>query len=209
MSKLKFKIKLAQEILGSCNANPDLHREQVAGRSKDAEKVKEEMAHLPAEELLDKATTVFSRDDDGSPIIWDFQIRGQLKEALGVLLDLPDWKETSVGKTKISKYTHKRIVDNFIFVTPRRIKLCEPTTLATFTRPLRGQTMQGERVALVTSEVVPASEFTIEVHTLHPVLDDLVRKCLAYGQWKGLGQFRNGGYGRFHAEELTEADAKA
>lgn len=188
-------------MLGTASANPDIHKEYIASKSADAEKFEEELKALHADALMEKSMTVFPRDADGTPILWDYQFKGFIKEAVGVLVDLLD-KETRIGKTKLTKFTHKRIVDNFIFVSPRKLRLSEKVgTICT--RPLRADTMQGERVALASSETVPAgATFICEIRTLNPQLDDLVRKCLDYGALKGIGQWRNSGKGRFTWEEV-------
>jgi hypothetical protein len=95
-------------------------------------------------------------------------------------------------------------VDGFIFVSPRRIRIGDPAQqLATLSRPLRAMTMRGPRVALATSELIPeAASFKVEIGTLDPKLDDIVRQCLAYGALKGLGQWRNAGFGRFSFQEV-------
>ena len=192
---MKVRIKLIEEMLGTASANPELHREFIASKSADADKVKEEMESLPAEDLIEKSLTVFHRDTTGMPIIYDYQIKGFIKEATGALIEIAD-KEIKVGKTKLSKFTHKRIVDNYIFVAPRIIRLAPVSGVCT--RPLRAETMRGERVALASSETVPAgTEFEIEIQTLSDTLVDLVKKCLDYGALKGIGQWRNSGKGRF------------
>ena len=198
---MKIKVTLTEDMLGTASANPDIHKEYIASKSADAEKSEEELKALPADTLMEKSMTVFPRDTDGTPILWDYQFKGFIKEAVGVLVDLLD-KETRIGKTKLTKFTHKRIVDNFIFVSPRKLRLSEKVG-SLCTRPLRADTMQGERVALASSETVPAgATFICEIRTLNPQLDDLVRKCLDYGALKGIGQWRNSGKGRFTWEEV-------
>lgn len=197
---MKIRITLTEEMLGTACANKEVHEEYIASKSKDAAKSKEELESLPATELMEKGTTVFHRDDDGTPIIYDYQLKGFLKEATGIMVDLSD-KEIRIGKTKLSKFTHKRIVDNFVFVYPRKIRLAALSPVCT--RPLRADTMQGERVALASSETVPAgTTFECEIKTLTPQLDELMGKCLDYGAMKGLGQWRNSGKGRFTWEEV-------
>lgn len=118
------------------------------------------------------------------------------------MVDLLD-KEVRVGKTKLSKFTHKRLVDNFVFVGPRQI-IIHGELAPNCTRPLRAETMQGERVALATSEAIAAgATIECEIKCLVPSLDDVVRKCLDYGAMKGLGQWRNSGKGRFTWEEIS------
>jgi hypothetical protein len=73
-------------------------------------------------------------------------------------------------------------------------------------RPLRAQTAQGERVALASSETVPAGctlEFT--VIALREDLLDYVEEWLDYGGLRGFGQWRNSGKGCF-TWELVAAE---
>ena len=119
------------------------------------------------------------------------------------MLDLID-EEIKIGKTKLTKYSHKKMVDNFLFVTPRQIALSQPVG-EDCVRPLRADTMKGERVSLATSETVPAGtefEFTITVLGGDKKFEDLLKKCLDYGVNKGFGQWRNAGRGRFTYQVL-------
>ena len=198
---MKVRLTLIEEMLGTASANPDIHKEFIASKSADAERADEELRALHADELAEKAKTVFPKDDDGTPILWDYQIKGFIKEAVGILLEL-DSTEIKVGKTKVTKWTFKRIVDNYVFVGPRKIRLSEAVS-GDCVRPLRADTMKGERVSLATSEKVPAgTTLDVEIRTLSPALDDLIVRCLDYGQLKGLGQWRNSGKGRFTWEEV-------
>lgn len=207
MSKITVIITLTDPMLGSWPANPDLHLEHVAKKSQDAEKIEQELAAMGANELLDKGTTVFARSSDGSgrPVLWDYQIRGFFKEAINALRDIPDSFvhrecKKEKGDKRLSKWSHKRTVDNLIFATPREILLHLPpgSAIEHCTRSMRVITMQGERVCLATSEQVPAGTwFTCEITVLDARLDDLIPECLNYGAFKGLGQWRNSGKGRF------------
>ena len=194
---MKVRITTTEEMLGMASGNPELHNEFIASKSADAEKAKEELEALSAEDLIEKSMTVFPRDTDGTPIMWDYQIKGFFKEHLGILMDFmePDCK---IGKAKLSRWTCKRIVDNAVFVTPRKIRLNFSGPVTTCTRPLRATTMKGDRVTLATSEALPAGVvMEFEVETLDPKLDELIVKCLDFGSKKGLGQWRNSGKGTF------------
>lgn len=99
----------------------------------------------------------------------------------------------------------KKVIDNCIFVYPRAIEINMSGPMGNCQRPLRAQTAQGERVALANSEAVPAGswiEFTVKC------LDDknaaAVREWMNYGEYKGLGQWRNSGKGRFTWEEIND-----
>lgn len=101
----------------------------------------------------------------------------------------------------------RKKIDLLVFVNERKIPfvLPEGTELSDCQRPLRAQTAQGERISLADSETVPAGstvEFTIKV------LDDSLMKYvidwLDYGEFNGIGQWRNSGKGRFKWTEITE-----
>ena len=97
----------------------------------------------------------------------------------------------------------RKIIDGMIFVEPRQIPLVLPNGngLGVLERPLRGQTAQGERVSLARSDTCPAGtimEFDIVV--LGGVTEKVIEEWLSYGRLRGLGQWRNGGYGSFQYE---------
>jgi hypothetical protein len=202
---MKLKVTLVEGMLGTASANPNIHAEFIASKSADADKAKEELESLHADDLIEKSMTVFPRDENGAPILFDYQVKGFLKETLGILLDFVE-SDCKIGKAKLSRWTHKKIVDNAVMVSPRKITLNMPEggAITHCVRPLRAETMRGERVALATSEEVPAgTTFECEITTLDPKLDALMVKCLDYGANKGIGQWRNSGKGRFTWVEIA------
>lgn len=199
---VKVRITFEAPLLGTSPSNPDIYADFIGKKSADADKLAEELAGLSAEELAEKGKTVFHRTEDGIPMLYDYQIKGMLKEAFGVFCEFGVIK---CGAKEISKFTSKRIVDNFIFVYPREIPLCLPegTEIDECVRPLRAMTMQGERISLACSERAPKGttlECTIE--WLQPGLEKHVRSALEYGAKKGIGQWRNSGMGRFRYEVM-------
>jgi hypothetical protein len=196
---MRIKVTLTEGMLGTASANPDVHSEFIASKSADADKIKEELESLPADDLIEKSITVFPRDENGAPILYDYQFKGFLKETLGILLDFVE-SDCKIGKAKLSRWTFKKIVDNAVMVSPRKIALDMPEggEVTHCTRPLRAETMRGERVALATSEEIPAgTTFECEITALDKHLDGLIVKCLDNGANKGIGQWRNSGKGRF------------
>ena len=117
--------------------------------------------------------------------------------------------------TKTSKATaYIKTVDNFVFVfgpyrdRERVLPLYMPMDLDLLAtdcqRPLRAQTMRGERVALAHSEEAPAGTyFECTIECLRDADMALVREWLDYGRYKGIGQWRNSGLGRFRWEEVA------
>jgi hypothetical protein len=212
MQTIKVSLTTIEPMLGSSSANPDLHKEFIAAKAPDADKAEEELRALPVELQLEKAMTVFPRDDKGL-FLWDYQVKGFHKEAIGIACETGN---TLAGP--LTKWTHKRAVDSLIFIEPRRIYMRlkgGPWLVETpdkLTRPLRADTMQGSRVALATSEQVPAGitlEFTINwlecdnAKSKLKITEDLIRWALNYGKLKGLGQWRSGGFGRFEWEDAA------
>jgi hypothetical protein len=190
-----------EELLGTASANPEIHAEFIASKGPDSKSLEEEVAALGVEKVLEKAMTIFPKEND-KPFLWDYQLKGFIKEATGVMIELIDG-EIKVGKTKLTKWTFKRIVDNYVFVTPRKLFI-NGKLGHNCTRPLRADTMQGERVSLTTSEVIDAgATIEAEIRCLVPSLEDLITKCLDYGKLKGLGQWRNSGKGRFDWKEIS------
>lgn len=151
---MKVRLTLTEDMLGTASANPEIHKEYIASKAPDAKSREDEVAAIGVEASIEKAMTVFPRNAEGKPILWDYQVKGFIKEATGIMIDLMG-SEVKVGKTKLSKFTHKRLVDNFVFVGPREIVICGALT-APCTRPLRAETLQGDRVALCTSEAIAA-----------------------------------------------------
>lgn len=208
MKDLKVRIKFVEEILGSANADKDVHSEFIASKAPDAPTREQEVEALGTDEVERKETTVFPRMEDGTPLIWAYQIRGFIKHALGACKTA----DTKGPSSKIK--AHKKFVDNYIFVfdgtdfDDRRSKALPIKVNGEITscqRPLRASTMQGERVALANSEAIPAGstcEFVIRI--LKDDLEDAIEECLNYGRFNGLGQWRNAGKGSFTWEKLED-----
>ena len=115
-------------------------------------------------------------------------------------------KVTGSECSKIKAY--KKEIDGLIFPAPRAIPIKFDGEIGLCQRPLRGQTAQGERVALATSECIPAgATMEFEIQMLLPDHEKAVREMLDYGQLRGFGQWRNSGKGRFTYEILEEISA--
>lgn len=192
MTKVHVKLTFTDDLLGTSSGNPELHREFIASKAPDAAKMEEEVTSLGVEAVEEKSMTVFPKMADGTPYLWDYQIRGFFKEICGAMRGIPGTKSSKVK-------AYKKKVDNTIFVEPREIPLdLHGMKIADCQRPLRASTMQGERIALANSEVCPQGA-TCEFDVLCMVDEDvdMLREWLEYGKYKGIGQWRNSGKGRF------------
>lgn len=242
MKKTKVRLTFSEELLGTASANPEIHSDFIASRAPSAESSAEEILSITAgddseeaiaaaiAEAVEKSRTIFSRDADGHPHLWDYQVKGFFKDACGMLA-----RAAGTESSKITAY--KKIIDGLVFVNPRQIPLVLPEggEVGYCQRPLRAQTAKGERIALAHSETVPAGTFIeIEIEFMElakkeekkskakvadvmptattedkkkarqksVTLAECVEEWLAYGALRGLGQWRNSGKGRFRVETL-------
>lgn len=196
MKQIKVKITFTEPILGTSPSNPDIYREFIGSKAPDAAGIEDEVAAIGADAVAEKSMTVFPRLDDGTPFLYDYQIKGFFKDTCGGLR-----KVKGTVSEKIKAY--KKEIDKLIFPEPRTIPLLFDGAIRECQRPLRAQTAQGERVSLAMSEENPAGatcEFTIVC-----LCDDhekAVREWLDYGRFSGIGQWRNSGKGRLVWDEL-------
>ena len=199
MKRIKVKLTLTEELLGTASANPELHREYIASKAPNAQKIEEEVAALGVEQVEHKATTVFPRTGDDQPFLYDYQIKGFFKDSCSALARVEDMRSSKLK-------AHKKVIDGLIFVQPRKIVLTNNVArirIGNCQRPLRAQTAQGERIALANSETVPEGTWLeFEVVLLDKGHEALLREWFDYGGLRGLGQWRNSGKGRFIWEEL-------
>lgn len=196
----KIRIKFIESLLGTASSDPEIHSHYIASKSEDAQKIEEEVAAIGVDEAIERGKTIFARMEDGTPHLWDYQIKGFFKDACGMLRRVP-------GTKSVKLKAYKKEIDGLIFVFPRKIPLWLPEELdlseTDCQRPLRASTPQGERVALAHSEEVPAGTYTEA--TIMCLRDDqwpLVKEWLDYGILRGIGQWRNSGKGRMVWEEL-------
>jgi hypothetical protein len=138
--------------------------------------------------------TRFPRDEQGL-YLWDYQLLGFLREAAATLRPI-------LGVTNL-----RSKIEQTVYIRPRRIYLHTQMPDGTLRRPLRAMTMRGPRVTLVESELLnQGRRIQFELLALpHPeITTALLRTLLDYGQLRGLGQWRNGGWGRFVVVQMVD-----
>ena len=195
MKEIKVRITFTESVLGTAPQNEDVYTDFIASKAPDANTLEDEVATLGVDEVVEKGKTVFHKEN-GVPFLYDYQIRGFFKGACGFLRTVP-------GMLSKDLKAYKKVIDGQIFVKERKIFFQNYGTIKTLQRPLRAQTMQGERVSLAISEEIPAGaymEFTILL--LNPAHEDVVKEFLDYGTLSGIGQWRNASHGRFTWEEI-------
>lgn len=203
MLKLDVRLTLTEEALGTSSSSKELHKEYIASKAPDAKSTEEEVAALGVDVVDEKGRTVFPRmtvgDDDDVPFVYDYQLKGFFKDAAKML------KKVS-GSECAKVRAYKQAIDGLIFIDQRKIPwMAEdgtPTHVGpTCERPLRASTPTGERIAISSSETVPAgSHLDFGIILLDKTLLPMVKECLTYGRLRGLCQWRNSGKGTFEWE---------
>lgn len=157
MKELKVKLTFMEPLLGTSPANEDVYRDFIGSKAPDAATVDDEVAAIGADAVVEKGMTVFPRLEDGTPFLYDYQIKGFFKDTCSGLRKV---KGTKSEKIK----AFKKEIDRLIFPEPRCIPIWFEGEVGECQRPLRAQTAQGERVSLAISEQVPTGatvEFTV------------------------------------------------
>lgn len=202
--KLHISLEFLEPVLGMTPGDPAIYESFIGSKAPDAMNIEEEVAAYGVDDVVEKGMTVFPKLDDGTPFFWDYQIKGFFKDACGALSRCAG-KDPETGKklpanesAKIRAY--KKIIDGVIFVDQRRIPIMSDKPMGLCQRPLRAQTMQGERVALAMSEEIPAgAKMEFDVSLLSAEYVPAVKEWFEYGKLRGLGQWRNASKGRFLA----------
>ena len=198
MKQLEVRLTFTESILGTASANEDVYRDFIGSKSPYAASVDDEVAALGADAVVEKGKTVFPKLPDGTPFLYDYQIKGFFKDTCGGLRKVKGSKSEKIK-------AFKKEIDKLIFVEPRCIPFENYGEIGECQRPLRAQTMQGERVALACSEQVAAdTSCEFEVIVTNDALAGWVKGLLKYGMLNGIGQHRNGGYGSFFHEIVEE-----
>ena len=191
-------------ILGSAPASKDIRTKWVGSKA-PTDDLRAEEAESPID-IDEKGLTIFNRDRQDNICLMGYQIKGFFKSALLAL------------KAQCKVAAPKGKVDTLVFVEPRYIPIKrEGVALREedeiLERPLRANTMQGERVTLAASEMVldPWS-IKIEISLIpsngtaksEALTWDAIETALDYGAYHGLGQWRNADYGRFIWKRVEE-----
>ncbi|MCK5606662.1 hypothetical protein KAR91_32470 [Candidatus Pacearchaeota archaeon] len=202
---MKVRITFTEQVLGSLPGNKELATDYQVGKHPDGPQGDETEVIETMEEALVKGSTIFSREEDGRPFLWNYQIKGFFKSACLAMIESEKMTKAELSKLNLSKWTYKRTVDKMIFVAGRKLYLNIVGEMSQCERPLRADTMKGERIALARSEQYDAgTNFEMEVTCLNEKLEPFIEQWLTYGALFGLGQWRSSGKGTFSWENLDE-----
>ena len=209
--KYKLRLHVAEEMLASSPADPEVYKEYIASKKKDdaslveaSERTADEVATLATsdEKMEERGWSVFHKDEKGL-FLYEYVFKGFLKAAA----------EAITGTKGLSAYKHK--ISKWLFISPRKVYLTRENgdfvvkPDGVLERPVRAMTMQGPRVSLKRSDLVRDIYLDFEVQVLplgeSELTEKAIRSWFDYGALAGLCDWRGGGYGRF-TYELTKVE---
>lgn len=197
MKTMKVRLEFLEEVLGTASADPEIHETYIASNAPDAPTRKEEVEALGVEEVFEKSMTIFPKEN-GIPFLWDYQIKGFFKDSCGMMRKVS-------GSVSSKMKAYKKEIDGLIFIKERKIPFQFDGEMGICQRPLRAQTAQGERIALSSSETIPAgAAIEFEIECLVDSDMNAVIEWLDYGKLRGIGQWRNSGKGKFVWKSIDE-----
>lgn len=219
-TRQQFRLTGISPILGSAILDTSIFQDYMVDKKKgmteeERARAQGDMELLPPQDyeaVTNKATGFYRDPSNGFPIIKDYQFMGFFKNAGLVLKDQEDVKLVAPASK----------VDKFLIVSPEWGTLynaegeviTKPDSI--LPRPLKAMTSQGPRTAVAISEQINTGWTTTITVTIidnpgspksKALTMTTVRELLKYGQFSGLLQWRNAGYGRFTWEAVTEEES--
>ena len=189
-------IQFTEPLLASAPANRDVYTKFIESRRPQPPETSadSETTSLPIRDE-ESGWSVFHIDPTTEHIfLYDYHILGFLKEAASAMTG----KALTAFRSKIAR---------FVFVFPRRLYLMrdgQPLSApeGALERAVQGMTAQGPRISLKRSDMVREGvELNCEVRVLpigaREITEDMLKLWFSYGEYKGLGEWRNASYGRF------------
>ena len=184
------EVELTEPLLGVVPKNPDVYKTWIESKQVKGDEGEPEYTE-------ERSWTGFHVDKDKGLYIMDYHIKGYFKEVAAIMPETLGLKKKSGDLMSEQMIKHR--LDNWLFIEPRRIYLGKQEPDGYIERPLRAETLRGKRIALARSDYVEGVtlQFTVVILNSSPIKFEQIRTWLAYGEKKGLGQFRTGGYGTF------------
>lgn len=84
---MKVKITLLEEVLGSSPSNEELLATYIASKAPTGDLTTEEVDNIKAQNAEDRVT-VFPKTADGTPFLYDYQVKGMFKDSCKMLARL-------------------------------------------------------------------------------------------------------------------------
>jgi len=198
--KYGVELEFTEDLLASSPCDPNVYKEFIAAKAREAADGNEEIETLDVKQREENGWSVFHADEGGL-FLFDYHIKGFLKEACASVIG---------NKAQGGIGTYKGKIDRLLFISPRRIYITDAAGLPVtkpdgiLERPIRMLTAQGPRVALKRSDLVSPGrrlKFTLTILPLaqSEFTEKRIAACFDYGEFLGMGEWRSGSNGRFHA----------
>lgn len=201
---IHVRCKFIEPVLGSNPGSAQVATDYVSKLAPDAKSRKEEVELYGEEDVEDTLTTKFYQEEiDGHKhyYLLTYQVEGFMKAAAEAL--------KRAGLTRVTAF--KKTLNQLVFVSgtnsvkpiERKIEIHRPakTAVKTNQRSLKASTPKGDRTALASSEeIAKGATFEMWVFVLDKQVTDFILSLIEYGEFSGIGQWRNAGYGRFRTE---------
>lgn len=215
--KHRVKLTLEEPMLGTVPKNKEVYKAHILTKIPEGEKLPDQIEEVDSiEELEERGWTGFHMSD-GKPFIFNYMTKGQLKASADALRDQSG---VAALESKVTKYVavHPRKIffDMSEALDDAALRECLPpvtfpdeamrkigATMPYLERPLRAKTMQGPRVTLVRSDVIPPGAtltFDLTIIKNKWLNEKVVRYLFQYGEFCGLGQWRTADFGKFSFE---------
>lgn len=190
----RLDCRLLEPMLGTWSKDPDVLTRHVLDTER---RQSDEVVPEPTSEDIDlRGSTTFPIDNEGRPVLLDYQVKGTIKEA----------GNTVKGLLKVANL--RSHINDELFVYPRMVVLAEKID-GDLERPLRAMTAKGPRVTVVRSDKIEpldaegnAREWSWTVKIMRGSVVNSKRVLDTIGEYmaeKGFLQWRNAGYGRVYA----------
>ena len=160
MTTYEVEVEFTEPMLGTVPVD-NKALEFIAPKDLEVAHLEEERATAPEPELDENGQPVVEVKGrtsfhmvEGRPILYDYMLKGFFKDACSMLRRDGGAKEGTLS-SKLTAF--KKVIDGCVFVKPRQIPIeVADNKLLVVKRPLRVDTPKGSRVAIATSEAVPA-----------------------------------------------------
>lgn len=116
---MKIRITLTEEVLGSSPSNEELLASYIASKAPTDDLTAQEVDNIKAQ-AAEERTTIFPKTADGTPFIYDYQIKGMFKDSCKALATAGKAGYPG-GKHCAALKAYKKAIDGLIFVSPREI----------------------------------------------------------------------------------------
>jgi hypothetical protein len=135
----KVRVTFEEDMLGGVPASKQIYTDHVMSKARDladSGDISDELDTLPDDTDFERGKTTFHRLDDGTPIIYDYVVKGFMKDVCSMLAHGGE-------RNRPRSVPSKRSLTAWSSSCPGRIKIDMNGEMREMQRPLRADTPQG------------------------------------------------------------------